>query len=77
MVIEGPETLLQSCTGCLKSVEILQSFSLEKVHFSVNYVINAWSFYKIHECLVTKLSTGSLALGMNTYVYKLQTGVIA
>ena len=36
---EGPATLLQSCTGCLKSLEILQSFSLEKVNFSVNYVI--------------------------------------
>ena len=36
---EGPATLLQSCIGYLKSVEILQSFSLEKVNFSVNYVI--------------------------------------
>ena len=36
---EGPATRLQSCTGCLKSVEILQSFSLEKVNFSVNCVI--------------------------------------
>ena len=37
---EGPATFLQSCTGCLKSVEILQSFSLEKVNLSVNYVIS-------------------------------------
>jgi len=37
--VREPATLLQSCTGCLKSLEILQSFRLEKVNFSVNYVI--------------------------------------
>ena len=33
---EGPATLLQSCTGCLKSYSNLTIFRLEKVNFSVN-----------------------------------------
>jgi len=57
-IVEGPATLLQSCTGCLKSIEILQSFSLEKVNFSVNYVIlSVISFAKLFRKLIRKFTT--------------------
>ena len=55
---EGPATLLQSCTGCWKSVEILQSFSQEMVDFSVNYVIlSVISFVKRFRKLLRKFTT--------------------
>ena len=54
---EGPATLLQSCTECLKSVEILQSFSLKKVNFSVNYaILSVISFVKHFRELLRKFT---------------------